>query len=300
MNTISFVLLILIGIAILGPDKLPNGLEFLWLNVTNFLRSQNGQPVLEVEEARAEWKAKDSPIFTVVQLLRAATEHLLELRKRIFAILIAMVVAAVVAGVSVNYILTFLTRPVGGVQLIALRPTEMFMIYIKVILATALALTIPVIVFHVLRFIQPALETEKEIKLYRTVVLWAIPFSGLFFLGGGAFAYFVMMPFSLNYLGSFGEQFATAQWNITEYISFILTMLLWVGLSFETPLAMFVLSKAGIVSGQKFASIRKFAYVGIAGLAAFITPTPDAFNMLLVMAPLLGLYELGVFLAKLA
>ena len=76
-------------------------------------------------------------------------------------------------------------------------------------------------------------------------------------------------------------------------------MLLWVGASFETPLVMFVLARAGIVSAQRFASIRKFAYVAIAAAAAIITPTPDAFNMLLVMGPLVLLYEFGVLLAKL-
>ena len=300
MNTISLVLLILVGIAILGPDKLPAGLEFLWLNVTNFIRTQNNEQPMSVEEARLDWKSKDSPIYTVVMLLRAATEHLMELRKRIFSILIAMAVFIAAAAAGSNYLLEWLTIPVGGIKLIALRPTEMFMLYLKVILSAALSLTVPFIVYHLLRFIEPALETEKERKLYKTIVLWAIPFSGLFFLGGAAFAYFVMLPYSLNYLGNFGGQFAEAQWNISEYISFAITMILWIGAAFLTPLVMFVLAKADIVPASKFTAARKFAYVGIAVMAAFITPTPDAFNMLLVMGPLAALYELGVLLAKLA
>ncbi len=300
MDIISLVLLIFIGIAILGPDKLPAGIEALWLNITNFLRGQEGQEPLSLEEAREKWRASDSPIYSAVLLLRAATEHLLELRRRIFKILIFMAVATIGAAFGTDYILAMLTRPAGGVKLIALRPTENFTLYLKVVLAAGLVLSVPVIIYHLLRFIEPALETPQERKLYRILVWWAIPFSGLFFLAGIAFAYFVMLPFSLKYLGGFGGQFAEAQWNISEYISFTLAILLWVGGAFETPLAMFVLSKANIIPSEKFSRARRFAYVGIAILAAVITPTPDAFNMLVVMGPLVGLYELGILLSKLA
>ena len=300
MDIISLVLLILIGIAILGPDKLPIGIEALWLNITNFLRGQEGQEPVPLEEAREKWRASDSPIYSAVLLLRAATEHLLELRRRIFIVLIFMAVGTIGCAFGADYLLTALVAPVGGVKLIALRPTEMFMLYLKIVLAAGLALTVPVIVYQLLRFIEPGLETMQERKLYRILVWWAIPFSGLFFLGGIAFSYFVMLPISLKYLGGFGARFAEAQWNISEYISFVLTIILWVGAAFETPLAMFVLSKANIVSSDKFSKVRKFAYVGIAVLAAVITPTPDAFNMLIVMVPLVGLYELGVLLSKLA
>jgi sec-independent protein translocase protein TatC len=127
-----------------------------------------------------------------------------------------------------------------------------------------------------------------------------MPFSGVFFIAGVAFAYFVMLPLSLTYLGGFGTQFAQAQWNISEYVSFVLAILLWVGIAFQTPLAMFILARAKIVPAKKFSQVRKFAYVGIAVMAAVITPTPDAFNMMIVMIPLAGLYELGVLFAKLA
>lgn len=300
MSVISLILLIFIGIAILGPDKLPDGVEALWLNITNFLRAQNDEPSLTLEEARDRWRAAESPLYSAVLLFRAASEHLLEMRKRIFRILGVMAVFTIGSIAGSNYLLEILTRPVGGIKLIALRPTEMFLLYLRVVLAASLTLTVPYIVYNILRFIEPALETEKERKLYHVLVWWAIPFSGLFFVGGVCFAYFVMLPFSLNYLGEFGAQFAEAQWNISEYISFALAMLLWIGGAFLAPLAMFVLSKAGIIPAQRFSRARKFAYIVIAAMAAIITPTPDAFNMLVVMGPLVGLYELGILLAKLA
>jgi len=298
LQAIAFVVLILLGIAILGPEKLPVGIEALSLNVLNLLRSQRGEEPLTLEEARAYWRETDSLILGVVNLLRASEEHLVELRGRIFKTGIAIAIASVISAIGSNYILDFLVRP-AGITLIFLRPTEMFGTYITVIISTAIALAVPIILYHVLAFIRPALESPQEEKVFRTVVFIAAPFSLLFFSGGVAFAYFVMLPFALKYLASFGANIAQASWNIGAYISFVTTMLLWVGLSFEMPLVMFVLARSGIVSAQRFSSIRKYAYVVIAAAAAIITPTPDAFNMLLVMAPLAMLYEFGVLLAKL-
>ena len=297
LNIVGFVILILGGIAILGPEKLPVGVEALSLNLLNFSRSQSGQPPLTLEDAQEHWRRSDSFIFSIVRFLRAAQEHLLELRGRIFKTTISIAVAAVIAGVVSNYILQFLVQP-AGITLIFLHPTEMFSTYIMVIITTAIALSVPVILYHVLAFIRPALENPKEEKVFRLIVFIAAPFSLLFFAGGVAFSYFVMLPFALSYLARFGTTFAEAAWTIRGYISFVTSMLFWIGVAFETPLIMFVLARAGIVSARRFGSIRKFAYVGIAAAAAVITPTPDAFNMLLVMAPLALLYEFGVILAR--
>ena len=303
LGIIGFVILILAGIAILGPEKLPAGVEGISLNLSNFARSQSGETPLTLEQARDQWERSDSLIYSIVRFLRAAEEHLVELRGRIFKTLISFAITAVIAGVASNYILRFLVNPLGidepdGPFLIFLHPTEMFATYIKVIVSTAIGLAVPVILYHVLAFIKPALENPREEQLFKLIVFVAVPLSLVFFAGGVAFSYFVMLPFALNYLTQFGSAFAEAAWNIQGYIDFVTSMLLWIGLAFQTPLVMFVLARAGIVSGKRFSSIRKYAYVGIAAAAAVITPTPDAFNMLLVMIPLALLYELGVLLSR--
>jgi len=284
LDIIGIVILILLGVAILGPEKLPIGVEAISLNVINLFRSQRGEEPFSLEEARVYWDETDSLINSVVALLRAAEEHLVELRARIFKTVAAIIVAAVIAAIASDYILAFLVRP-AGITLIFLRPTEMFGTYITVIITTAISLAVPVIMYHVLAFVRPALENPQEEKIFRTVVYVAAPFSLLFFSGGVAFAYFVMLPFALKYLASFGSDIAQASWNIGSYMSFVTNML--------------VLARTGIVSAQRFSSARKYAYVAIAAAAAVITPTPDAFNMLLTMAPLTLLYEFGVLLAKL-
>ena len=298
LEIIGFVILILFGIAILGPEKLPIGVEAISLNALNLVRSQRDEEALSLEEARVYWRETGSFINGVVELLRASEEHLVELRARIFKTVAAIGVASVISAVASDYILRFLVRP-AGITLIFLRPTEMFGTYITVIITTAIALAVPAIMYHVLAFIRPALENQQEERIFRTVVYVAMPFSLVFFSGGVAFAYFVMLPFALKYLASFGADIAQASWNIGSYMSFVTNMLFWLGLSFETPLIMFVLARSGVVSAQRFSAMRKYAYVAIAAAAAVITPTPDAFNMLLTMAPLAVLYEFGVLLAKL-
>jgi len=298
LDIIGIVLLVLLGVAILGPEKLPVGIEAISLNLVNLSRTHRGEEPFSLEEARVYWNETDSFITSIVALLRAAEEHLVELRGRIFKTVATITVTSVISAIASDYILAFLVRP-AGITLIFLRPTEMFGTYITVIISTAIALAVPVIMYHVLAFIRPALENSQEEKVFRTVVYIAAPFSLIFFAGGVAFAYFVMLPFALNYLASFGSDIAQASWNIGAYMSFVTNMLFWLGASFETPLIMFVLARTGIVSAKQFSSARKYAYVAIAAAAAVITPTPDAFNMLLIMAPLALLYEFGVLLAKL-
>jgi sec-independent protein translocase protein TatC len=121
----------------------------------------------------------------------------------------------------------------------------------------------------------------------------------LFFVLGLSFAYFVMLPFALKYLMSFGSEVAKPSWNIREYYSFVFAVLLWIGASFETPLIMALLARLGMASPAAMYKQWRYAVVGVAIVAAVITPTVDPFNMALVMAPLLALYFLGIGMAKL-
>ena len=109
-----------------------------------------------------------------------------------------------------------------------------------------------------------------------------------------------MLPFALRYLLAFGGDIAEAKWAIGEYISFVTKLLLWVGVTFETPLLVFFLAKLGVITSGMLSRYRRHAIVAMAVLAAVITPTPDPFNMMVVMLPLWALYEVGVLLAKLA
>ncbi len=294
----GLVLLAVVALALLGPSKLPAGIEQLWLMLTNFRRSQSDLDPLTLDQARRIWVRSQNPLYDVVQILYGTVEHLVELRKRIFVVLGALIVGAVAAGIFANKILDLLTLPAKGVPLVVLRPTDMVWTYFEVILSAAAIVALPVLLVEALFFIRPALESPAELSLYRAVAIIGLPMVAIFFLAGIAFAYFIMLPFGLQYLSGFGSDIAKATWNVREYFSFVLAVMMWIGAAFETPVIMAALAALGIVSPHVMAKQWRYAIVGVAFVAAAITPTVDPVNMALVMAPLLGLYFLGVIMAR--
>ena len=294
----GLVLLGILAIALLGPSKLPAGAEQVWLMLTNFRLSQRDLPPLTLEQARRAWQASENPLYDLIQILYGAVEHLVELRKRIFIVLGTLIIGAALAGIFANRILAILTLPAKGVQLIVLRPTDMVWTYMEVIFSAAAIVALPVLLYQMLMFIRPALETSHEISVFRSIAIIGMPLVAIFFALGMAFAYFIMLPFGLKYLQSFGSEVAKANWNIREYFSFVLAVLLWIGAAFETPLIMALLARLGLVSPHAMLKQWRYAIVGIAFAAAAITPTVDPVNMGLVMFPLLGLYFLGVLMAR--
>jgi len=223
------------------------------------------------------------------------TEHLEELRTRLIRSSIALVVTTLLSLLFAERLLKLLIRLAGNVRPVFLQPTEGFVTYMRVALLSGVGLAIPFIVYELLQFAAPGLEPKEKRYLYV-----ALPAAAAFFLVGVAFAYWVMLPAALSYLAGFGRAIAEPTWAIGEYISFVTGLLFWVGIIFEMPLLVFILAKLGVVSPQMLSRNRRYAIIIIAILAAAITPTGDPFNMLLLMAPLLALYEISVWVAKAA
>jgi sec-independent protein translocase protein TatC len=294
----GLVLLAIVALALLGPSKLPAGIEQLWLMLTNFRRSQADQDPLTLEQARRVWEHTDNPLYDVVQILYGTVEHLVELRHRIFAVLGVVIVGAIVTAIFVDRILLFLQRPAGDTQWIFLKPTDMIWVRMEVIFSAALVVALPVLLYQVLMFIRPALEAPQEIAMFRMVAIVGGPLVLLFFVAGLAFAYFVLLPVMLPFLLGTGGAIAAPTWDIRPYYSFVLAVLLWIGAAFETPLIMAMVAWLGIISPKVMIKQWKYAFVGIAFVAAAITPTVDPVNMALVMGPLLALYFLGVLMAR--
>ncbi|MBC7263564.1 MAG: twin-arginine translocase subunit TatC [Chloroflexi bacterium] len=221
-------------------------------------------------------------------------EHLSELRARLIICVVTLVLTTFISFAFTDRILRLLIAP-AGIKPIFLRPTEMFVTYFRVALLAGMVLAMPVIVYQVLRFTLPALKPNE-----RRYVFLAIPTASVFFVIGILFAQFILLPFALRYLLTFGGDIAEARWAIGEYVSFVTTLLFWSGVIFETPLLLFFLTKLGVVSTAFLSENRKYALLASAVLAAIITPTPDPFNMLLVMVPLCLMYEAGVLLSRFA
>ena len=222
-------------------------------------------------------------------------EHLEELRGRVVKIVLALAVTTALCLVFTTQIIEALLLPAGGIKPIFLKPTEMFLTYMKVGLIAGVGLAMPVIVYQLMRFLAPGLEPKEKKWL-----LSLVPATAGFFIAGVSFAYFLMLPFALQYLLTFGSNLVEAKWAIGEYISFVTSLLLWVGIAFETPLVIFFLAKLHIVDAKKLTGYRKYAIVGAFLAAAVITPTPDPFNQIMVAVPIILLYELGIILARFA
>jgi sec-independent protein translocase protein TatC len=222
-------------------------------------------------------------------------QHLAEFRDRLVKAAIALGVTTLFSLLFARQALQVLIAPTGSNQPVALHPTENIVIYFKVALVLGLVLAMPVLIYQFIRFIVPGLTSQERRYLFIIV-----PGATVSFALGVAFAGLVMLPFSIRYLQGFMSDLIKPTYSIDRYISFVTSMLFWVGLSFETPLVIFFLAKMGVVNVEVLGRSRKYAVLIVAVLAAIITPTPDPFNMLIVMAPLILLYELGVLLARLA
>ncbi|HUT17573.1 MAG TPA: twin-arginine translocase subunit TatC [Anaerolineae bacterium] len=222
--------------------------------------------------------------------------HMLELKDHLVRIAIALVICSAGTFVLAKRILGWLLLPMqayeGQYAIIATRPTTTIGLFMKISLFSGAIVAMPFIVYQLLHFILPGL-TRRE----KRAMIWIIPGATIFFLGGAAFAYFVMVPTAIPFLLGFWSDLIEQNWMVDEYIPFVTGLVFWVGVSFETPLIMAFLSRMGIVNAKQLLRVWKFAVVAIAVLAAFITPTPDPFNMGLVMAPLISLYFFGIFLA---
>ena len=221
--------------------------------------------------------------------------HLNELRSRFIKSLIALVVGTGVSAVFTFRVLEFLKGPAGDTPLVYIDPTEFITTYFKVALLGGFILAMPVVLYQMIMFAAPGL-TPRE-KRY---VLVSVPGIILSFAAGVVFAWFILIPPALNFLLNFGGDVAEANIRIGRYINLILALTLWVGLSFQTPLVMTLLSRLGVVKPASFAKRRKMAIVGAFIAAAVFTPTFDPVNQTLLASPIIVLYEIGIWLSKLA
>ena len=222
-------------------------------------------------------------------------QHLEELRDRLIKSAIAVAVTTLLSFVFARQFLQLLIVPMGETPPVSSSPTTNIVVFTKVALISGVALAMPVLVYQLIGFVASGLTRREKRYLYLIV-----PGATLSFVAGIAFAYFVMLPTAIPFLKGFLGDIVQPNWFVDKYVSFITSLLLGVGLSFETPLLIFFLAKLGIVTPAVLSRNRKYAVLVIAVLSAVITPTPDPFNMILVMMPLIILYEIGILLAKLA
>lgn len=217
-------------------------------------------------------------------------DHLDELRQRLTKAMLALVIGTIAGVLVATPVLEFLQQPYGR-PFTTLGPTSGVVEYFRVSLLIGGIIAIPIITYQVLMFVVPGL-TYRE----RRILLFSIPPITLLFLVGVAFAWFLLIPPALGFLESFQPTLFKPEWTPELYLSFVTSLLFWMGVAFETPLIFFVLSIIGFVSPGGLIRNWRVAVVGSSVAAALITPTIDPVNMALVMVPLLTLYALSIFL----
>ena len=223
------------------------------------------------------------------------TTHFRELRRRLMISAVATLATTIVAFVFYDEIIKLLLRPADDPDLIFIEVTEMIAVTFKVSLVTGLMLAFPVILFQVIMFVAPALTSREKRLVYAFM-----PGVLLSFVVGVAFGYFVLVPPAISFLLDWGSDLATPMIRISNYVNVVVMLLFWIGVVFETPIVMFLLAKLGIVSWRGFARWRKYWVVVAFVLGAIITPTFDPINQSLVAVPLIVLYEVGIWLSRLA
>jgi len=181
----------------------------------------------------------------------------------------------------------------GLSKLQVIEPTEAVGVFMRVSLLGGFILALPWIVAEIYLFIAPGLMPRGRI-----ILLLGIPLVSVFFLLGVSFCFFVMLPAAVPFLYNFMG--FKAAWRPSAYFDLITTLMFWVGVTFEMPLAAYLLAAIGLIRARQLASVWRYAVVIIAVIAAAITPTVDPVNMLLVMIPMLLLYLVSIVAAAVA
>lgn len=225
--------------------------------------------------------------------------HLSELRKRIIWILVIFVINLIITFVFVDPIYNFLVQDASRmfpemkeIKLTVLGPGEILKVYFTVAGMAAIGLTIPFFLYHVWKFIKPALE-EREAK----VAFRYLPLVFFMFAAGIAFGYFLVFPLLYKFLYDLGSERFVLNYTASNYFSFLNMMVVPFGLIFEMPVAVMFLSRIGILTPNTLIKVRKYAYFVMVIVASMISP-PELTSHLAVATPMILLYELSILVSK--
>ena len=242
--------------------------------------------------------------------------HLAEFRDRLMVASIAVVLTTLIAFIFSVDIIRLLMIPVNcsflhidsahfpfivadysctepARKLAAFSPTENFTTFLRVALFSGIALAMPVILYEIYAYVDPALLPNER----RFIRLSGVPILALFVLGM-AFCYFVLLPNAIKFLINFGGDVIENQLRASDYITFVTTFILGVGLVFEVPVIIYTLVRIGVVQRSWLTKQRRYVFLLAFVIGAILTPTPDPFNQTLVAIPMYLLWEIGLLLAR--
>lgn len=235
-----------------------------------------------------------------VQTEYPLVEHLEEITKRLKYVVLVVVVLFIAGYSQGERLVQIIQSPIlaalpENATMTMIDVTEMFFVEVKVSFIAALMVATPFILYQLWLFIAPGLYMHERKYIYGFVL-----FASILFLLGASFAYFVVFPFGFKFFLSFAanpEYNVSATLSMASYVSFVIHLVLAFGIVFELPAIIFLLAKVGIINDEMLIKYRRYAIVIIFILAAVLTP-PDVISQLAMALPLLLLYQLSIYIAR--
>lgn len=223
--------------------------------------------------------------------------HLVELRNRMVRASLAVLVVFACLSPFMKQIFDFLSQPLmvalpQGVKLLATGVVAPFMVPLKVTLFVAFLIALPYVLYQMWAYIAPALY-RREKRLALPILVSSICMFAL----GMAYCYFIVFRMVFQFIAGFSPDSVNFAPDIDSYFSFVLTMFVAFGLTFEVPIVVVVLNRVGFASYEKLVQVRPFVIVGAFVLAAIFTP-PDVLSQLLLALPLVLLFQVGIWLVR--
>ena len=227
---------------------------------------------------------------------RTLTDHLKELRDRLIRMAIGIIVGMAggffLTPYVIDYFKVVIKRGDPEAALVQLDPTEYVVTYHKIMLYIGVALSMPILVYQLIRFLAPGLTKQERRYVYGT-----LPFVLICFAGGVFFSSYVAIPNMFKFVLEVSAGQVRNDLRLESVLGFFSSLSLWTGVFFEMPVVMFIIASLNIVTFETLRRTRRYASVGLMIVAAIITPTPDALSMIIVWAPMYVLYEVGLVLA---
>jgi sec-independent protein translocase protein TatC len=223
--------------------------------------------------------------------------HLVELRTRLLHAVVAVLLVFICLFPWASDLYTLLAHPLlarlpKGGQMIATDVTTPFFVPLKVALMTAFLIALPYILYQIWRFVAPGLYAHEKRLVWPLIIA-----SSLLFFCGMAFAYFIVFPVVFGFITASAPHGVAVMTDIDKYLSFVLTMFMAFGITFQVPVAIVLLVRMGFVSVEKLREVRPYVVVGAFVVGAIFTP-PDVVSQSMLAIPLWLLYEVGIQVAN--
>ena len=226
---------------------------------------------------------------TIVTLELPFSEHIEELRQRIFLLFGIVLLLTSVAFIEVKSLVKILELPINNVKFFQVAPGEYFISTIKISFYTGLLFSSPFIIGQLILFLLPGL-TKKETKIILPLLLSSLILFGL----GLAFSYYTLIPAALNFFLNYSEEVLEPFWSFDQYFEFILVLFYSTGLAFQIPILQILLGLLNIVSPKQMLSAWRYIILVSTVLGAILTPSTDPLTQLLLSLAILLLYFSGL------